>query len=76
MPHAPVGKDTMINVPVMPSLRESFEKYREPEDLGANNKWFCPKCDEHKEITKKIEIYKAPPVLLVNLKRFKEPTLA
>ena len=33
--------------------------------------WRCKKCKEEVEASKKIEIYRAPPILFLNLKRFK-----
>jgi len=33
--------------------------------------WYCSKCKEHVQATKKLEIYRAPPIFVINLKRFK-----
>ena len=34
--------------------------------------WFCNKCKEHRKAEKKIEIYRTPIYLIVQLKRFKK----
>lgn len=45
-----------------------FEK---PELLDEDNKWYCPSCKDHVQATKTLQIFKAPLVLVINLKRFK-----
>ena len=35
------------------------------------NSWYCEKCKTHVEGIKKLEIYRAPKVLIIHLKRFK-----
>lgn len=42
--------------------------------LGPDNAWYCPVCQEKREISKQMDIYKAPPILLISLKRFKPST--
>ena len=42
-----------------------------PEKLSSQNAWFCNRCKAHKQAVKKIQIFKTPPVLIINLKRFK-----
>lgn len=32
--------------------------------------WYCPKCKKHQQATKKFDLWKAPDVLVVHLKRF------
>ncbi len=34
-------------------------------------KWKCPRCKQYREATKKIDIWRLPPLLIVHLKRFK-----
>ena len=54
------------------SLTDCLEKFREPEQLGEENSWYCSSCKEHREAVKKLEIYKSPEILVIHLKRFKE----
>ena len=53
------------------ALKDCFEEFRKPEMLDDDNKWYCNKCQDHVRATKQMEIFKAPPILIVNLKRFK-----
>jgi ubiquitin C-terminal hydrolase len=39
--------------------------------LSQANAWYCNKCVSHKQAVKKIQVYKVPPVLIINLKRFR-----
>jgi ubiquitin carboxyl-terminal hydrolase 4/11/15 len=32
--------------------------------------WYCSKCQKHQQATKKFDLWRAPPVLVVHLKRF------
>lgn len=34
--------------------------------------WYCPSCKTHVQATKSLKLYKAPLVLVINLKRFKQ----
>lgn len=40
--------------------------------LDDDNKWYCNKCKDHVRATKQMDLYKAPPILVINLKRFKQ----
>lgn len=53
------------------SIYDCLDLFRVPEQLGEENAWYCNKCKEHKRATKKMEIYKAPQVLMIHLKRFR-----
>jgi len=54
-----------------PSIYDCFSQFVVPEQLGEDNQWYCSICKEFQKATKKMEIYKAPPVLMIQLKRFK-----
>jgi len=54
------------------SIDDCFEEFKKPEILDADNMWYCNKCKAHVQATKKIEIYKVPPIMVVSLKRFKQ----
>lgn len=52
-------------------LDQCFESFRKSEMLGKDNAWYCRSCQDHVEAMKKLELYNAPPVLIISLKRFK-----
>lgn len=56
------------------TIEDCFEQFELPEQLGEENAWYCSKCKEHQKATKKMEIYKAPPILVLHFKRFKSGT--
>ena len=51
-------------------LKDCLKAFTKEEDMGSDNPWYCPKCKEHKEATKKLDIWTLPPVLIIHLKRF------
>ncbi|KAI5696057.1 hypothetical protein M8J75_007481 [Diaphorina citri] len=52
------------------NLAYCLESFTKEEHLGENEKYYCPKCKTHQLASKKLEIYRLPPVLIVHLKRF------
>lgn len=52
-------------------LEECFELFRVPEKLEKDNAWYCPSCQKHVLATKKLEIFKVPPILIIHIKRFR-----
>ncbi|XP_036399789.1 ubiquitin carboxyl-terminal hydrolase 8 isoform X1 [Megalops cyprinoides] len=52
------------------SLQDCLKMFSKEERLTDNNKVFCRHCKTHRDSTKKLEIWKVPPILLVHLKRF------
>ena len=55
-------------------IYDCFRQFGQPEQLGEDNMWYCNKCKKHQKAHKKMEIYKAPPVMIIHLKRFKSGT--
>lgn len=53
------------------NLEDCLRKFHEVEDLGSNDNIYCSQCKEHNEHLKKIEIFRPPPILIIQLKRFK-----
>jgi len=53
------------------SLYDCFDLFTKPEILDQDNLWYCNKCKEHKQATKKMDVYKFPSILILHLKRFK-----
>jgi ubiquitin C-terminal hydrolase len=52
-------------------LKDCFYNLSEEEELERGNEWFCSHCKDHKLAKKVIQIYKAPKILILHLKRFK-----
>jgi ubiquitin C-terminal hydrolase len=53
------------------TIDECFKLFEEPEILAEDNAWYCPKCKDFVLAKKQMQIYKAPKILIVCLKRFK-----
>ena len=53
------------------SINDCFRQFNRPEKLTTANAWYCNRCVEHKQAVKKIQVYNVPPVLIINLKRFR-----
>jgi ubiquitin C-terminal hydrolase len=56
------------------TIDDCFKQFMTPEKLSHQNTWFCNKCKHHKQAVKKIQVFKTPPILIINLKRFKGNT--
>ena len=54
------------------SIYDAFDCFNKEEILEGDNMWFCSKCKEHVRALKKIEIYKTPIYLIIQLKRFRQ----
>lgn len=53
------------------SLAQCLQTFIEPEVLGPDDKWYCPHCKDHMQAEKRMSIWRLPPILIVQLKRFK-----
>lgn len=53
-----------------PTLYDMLSVFSETERLKSEESWYCNKCKEHVEATKKLVLYRLPPILIVQLKRF------
>ncbi|KAM3127810.1 hypothetical protein pb186bvf_020089 [Paramecium bursaria] len=53
------------------SLEDCLKLFTREEILGEGDEWYCNKCKLHVRASKKMEIYKAPKILIIHLKRFK-----
>ena len=56
------------------SLDDAFEILREEELLDENNEWYCENCKKKQRPKKKLEIYNAPKILIIQIKRFSHIT--
>ncbi|PIO24106.1 hypothetical protein AB205_0036480 [Aquarana catesbeiana] len=50
-------------------FKDCLKSFSKEEKLTDNNRFYCSNCKTRRDSTKKIEIWKLPPVLLVHLKR-------
>ena len=53
------------------TIYDCFNSFSLPEILDKNNLWYCSTCKMHVQASKKLEIYKGPPILVIHMKRFK-----
>lgn len=53
------------------SLDDCMDLYLKEETLTGADQYYCEKCKEHVDGTKKQDLWMLPPVLIVHLKRFK-----
>ncbi|KAM3143639.1 hypothetical protein pb186bvf_004401, partial [Paramecium bursaria] len=53
------------------NLFDCLQQFCQEEILGQEDQWYCSKCKQHKRASKKMEIYKAPNILILHLKRFR-----
>ena len=53
------------------NLESCLEEFTAQETLTDDERWYCGKCKDFRDATKKIDLWKLPPVLIIHLKRFK-----
>jgi len=51
-------------------LSQCIQEFTNEEQLGEEDLWYCPQCKEHRQATKKLDLWKMPEVLVLHLKRF------
>ena len=56
-------------------LYDCLDLFCSEEKLESDNMWYCSACKQHQEALKKIDIYRAPYYLIIQLKRFKRSQL-
>ncbi|KAJ5908782.1 hypothetical protein N7495_001464 [Penicillium taxi] len=52
------------------SLDQCLNEFRKDEILSKDDAWYCPRCKEHRQAKKQFEIWYAPDILVIHLKRF------
>ncbi len=52
------------------TITDCLELYLEQENMVGANQWYCGKCTEHVDATKKTDLWILPPILIIHLKRF------
>ncbi|XP_034237598.1 ubiquitin carboxyl-terminal hydrolase 32 isoform X2 [Thrips palmi] len=51
-------------------LDSCLEAFTKEEHLADDEKYYCSKCRDHQLASKKLQIWRLPPILIVHLKRF------
>ncbi|KAF8659816.1 hypothetical protein AX16_001701 [Volvariella volvacea WC 439] len=52
------------------TLQDCLEEFTKEEKLGEDDLWYCPRCKKHQQATKRFDLWNAPDILVVHLKRF------
>ncbi|CAI7791049.1 unnamed protein product [Closterium sp. NIES-53] len=52
------------------TLFSCLDAFIKEEPLGPDDMWYCPQCKEHRQATKKLDLWRLPEILVVHLKRF------
>lgn len=52
------------------SLFSCLDAFLTEEPLGPDDMWYCPRCKEHRQATKKLDLWRLPEILVFHLKRF------
>jgi ubiquitin carboxyl-terminal hydrolase 8 len=52
------------------SLIQCLRSFTSTELVSGDDCWFCPQCQQRREATKTMQLWRMPPILLVQLKRF------
>ncbi|XP_046852979.1 ubiquitin carboxyl-terminal hydrolase 4-like [Xenia sp. Carnegie-2017] len=52
------------------NLDDCINLFLNSEKLSADDPWYCPSCKEHRQATKKFDLWTLPKILIIHLKRF------
>ena len=52
------------------TLNDCLDEFGKKEILSENDAWYCPRCKEHQRASKQFELWTAPDILVIHLKRF------
>ncbi|CAG2247856.1 USP6_32 [Mytilus edulis] len=52
------------------NLDTCLQAFTKEEELGEDELYYCSKCKKHCLASKKLDIWRLPPILIINLKRF------
>ncbi|KAL8689917.1 MAG: hypothetical protein Q9218_004521 [Villophora microphyllina] len=52
------------------TLNDCLDEFGKAEILSENDAWYCPRCKEHRRASKQFELWTAPDILVIHLKRF------
>ena len=54
------------------NIYDCLNLFSSEEILKGDNEWYCNICKQHRDVNKKMEIYKSPYYLIIQLKRFNQ----
>jgi ubiquitin carboxyl-terminal hydrolase 4/11/15 len=49
------------------SIYSCLDQFGISKQLGKGNEWYCNKCKDHVNATKKLEIFSVPPILVLSI---------
>lgn len=52
------------------SLYKCLQAFLMEEPLGPEDMWYCPRCKEHHQASKKLDLWRLPEIVVIHLKRF------
>ncbi|MBA0558074.1 hypothetical protein Golob_015110 [Gossypium lobatum] len=52
------------------SLYKCLQAFLMEEPLGPEDMWYCPRCKEHRQASKKLDLWRLPEIVVIHLKRF------
>lgn len=52
------------------SIYDCLDMFSAEEILSEDDTWYCNRCKEHKQASKKIDLWRLPSILVIHLKRF------
>ncbi|GER43663.1 ubiquitin carboxyl-terminal hydrolase [Striga asiatica] len=52
------------------SLFSCLDAFLKEEPLSPDDMWYCPRCKEHRQASKKLDLWRLPDILVFHLKRF------
>lgn len=52
------------------SLYKCVDAFLKEEPLGPEDMWYCPRCKDHRQASKKLDLWRLPEILVIHLKRF------
>ncbi|XP_058196197.1 ubiquitin carboxyl-terminal hydrolase 8 isoform X1 [Rhododendron vialii] len=52
------------------SLYKCLEAFLTEEPLGPEDMWYCPGCKQHRQASKKLDLWRLPEIFVIHLKRF------
>ena len=51
-------------------LEDCLNEFAREEELGQDDLWYCPRCKEHRQAKKTLQLWRVPDIFAVHLKRF------
>uniref|UniRef100_A0A8C5QPW5 ubiquitinyl hydrolase 1 n=1 Tax=Leptobrachium leishanense TaxID=445787 RepID=A0A8C5QPW5_9ANUR len=52
------------------TLDQCLNLFTKPEVLSPKEAWYCPKCNQHREASKQLMLWRLPNILIIQLKHF------